>query len=204
MTVGRDTRASPQVAAEPDVFMHDSKSIWSKPVWPMQTGGGAFLFCVGLGLLAGGLAGGSAILVGLVAGALAGFISIPFAVRFARGRFGRPTRLNIIVMWIAIGAEIAGFLVASKLGYFRHGFDFTAAAVALTIVALHFVIMRWSHGPWMLVLAAAILIWVALALWLRLTIGALIAGDGILKLLFGFFMAAPLLRQTGATWDGRA
>jgi hypothetical protein len=147
MTAGGDTRASPEVGTEPDVSMHDSKSIWFKSIWPMQTGGGTFLTCVGLGLLAGGLAGGSAILVGLVAGALAGFISIPLAVRFARGRFGRPTRVNIVVMWIAIGAEIAAFLAASKLGWFRHGFDFMAAAVALTIVALHFIIMRWSHGP---------------------------------------------------------
>jgi hypothetical protein len=53
------------------------------------------------------------------------------------------------------------------------------------------------------VLAAAILIWVALAFWLRLTIGALIAGDGILKALFGLVMAAPLLRQPGATSHSR-
>lgn len=158
----------------------------------MQPGGGLFLVCIGLGLVAAAALGGGAMRYGLPGGFVAGFLCIPLAITLAHGRFGRPTRLQFVALYGAILLEMAIFVTLGRGGYFR-GVPVTAWTTGLTIVALHFIIMRWSHGPWMLRLAVALLLWIALAYGLRLSFAALVIGDGVLKILFGLIMAAPLL-----------
>ena len=162
--------------------------------WPMQTGGGVFLIPVGFGLVLGGLIGGPALPWGLALGLIAGWSAIPVSVAFGRRRLGlrRPKRSQVIVLWAAIGLQMAVFFGLARLGYFRQWDPLTAWTVGLWIVAMHFALMRWSHGPLMAGLAVALLLWIGAAYGLSLSLTSLVIGDGILKIAFGMLMAAPL------------
>jgi hypothetical protein len=160
----------------------------------MQIGGGVFLVAAGLGLVFGGLIGGPALPWGLALGLTIGSIAIPVSIAFGPRRWGqrRPKRSHVIVLWTAIVLQLAIFFALARLGYFRQWDALTGWTVGLSIVALHFVPMRWSHGPLMLGLAIALLLWIGAAYVLGLPLGSLITGDGMLKIVFGMLMAAPL------------
>ena len=161
-------------------------------VRPMQPGGGVFLICVGIGLVYGALLQGNAITYGLEAGFFAGTLGIIIAIKLSRGRFGRPTALHRRVVLTAIGLELLAFAVLARSGFFSGDQTVKTWAVILLVVALHFIIMRWSHGPIMQWLAIASICWIGLAYLLGFSVPALIAGDGLLKIAFGIVMAAPL------------
>jgi hypothetical protein len=93
----------------------------------------------------------------------------------------------------AIGLELSAFFILGRSGFFIGDPTYTTWVVILLIVALHFVLMRWSHGPLMLWLAVVSICWLGLAYLLDFALPALIAGDGLLKVLFGIVMATPLL-----------
>jgi len=166
--------------------------IGGKVVWPMQPGGGIFLICIGIGLVYGALLQGNAITFGLEVGFCAGIAGIITAIIVARGSFGRPTALHRYVVFAAIGLELAAFTILARSGFFSGDQTVTKWAVSLLVVAFHFVVMRWSHGPLMLWLAMASMLWIGLAYLSGFSLSALIAGDGLLKIVFGIIMAAPL------------
>ncbi|OAI44328.1 hypothetical protein AYO42_00855 [Rhizomicrobium sp. SCGC AG-212-E05] len=161
----------------------------------MQPGGGIFLICVGIGLVYGALLQGDAILLGLQIGFCAGVVGIIAAIITAKGLFGRPTALHRFVVLAAIALELAAFAILARSGFLSGDQTATKWSVALLIVALHFIVMRWSHGPLMLWLALTSILWIGLAYLSHFSLPALIAGDGLLKIVFGIVMAAPLLES---------
>lgn len=169
-----------------------TQGLHSNTVWPMQPGGGIFLICMGVGLVYGALMQGDAITFGLESGFCAGVVGIVVAIMMARGRFGRPTALHRFVVLAAIALELTAFAILARSGFLSGGQTTTKWSVALLIVALHFIVMRWSHGPLMLWLTLTSIIWIGLAYVLGFSLPALIAGDGLLKIVFGIVMAAPL------------
>jgi hypothetical protein len=160
----------------------------------MRYGGGLFLCCVGAAIALGALLGGNAIAPLLLGGFIVGTISI-FAVRtIVAKRYGRPTQRQVQLMIVAIALELAGFIALSWLtsnGALPRDPQFIWTSV-LVIVAVHFVLMTWSFGAWILYLALAILAWVGFAMAQNLGLGAVLVGDGLMKLGFGAIMAAPL------------
>ena len=168
-----------------------------KTVWPMQPTGGGFLIGIGAGIAvgAGAVAATGAIqtfVAPMLAGAAAGAAFLIAARLWGSGRFGRPSRPQVLVMMLAIALEIAVFWGLGATGWFRVWDNRTGMSVALAIVAAHFLVMRFSHGPWMLWLGVAALAWIGLADGLGLSLPVLILGDGLLKLGVGAVMARPM------------
>lgn len=161
-------------------------------VWPMQPGGGVFLICIGIGLVCGAMLRGTAIIYDLACCFVAGVLGILIARKVANNRFGRPTPQHRLAILAAIGFELSAFIVLGRLGFFLGDPKPMMWAVILLIVALHFLVMRWSHGPLIQWLGIASLCWIGVAYVFGLPVAALIAGDGLLKIAFGSVMAAPL------------
>jgi hypothetical protein len=168
----------------------------------MQLSGGVLLMCIGIGLAVGGTMGGNAISLGFALGFIAGFATLLVTRRWANARRGRPTRIEVRIMMAAIVAEVVVFVALGQLGYFRPANWLVSWQLALAVVALHFIPMRWSHGPLILGLAGAILIWLGACFALHLGLQPMILGDGVLKLAFGAAMAAPLLRPRARSAPG--
>ena len=173
-----------------------------KSVWPMQPTGGAFLIGIGSGVVvgAGAVAATGALqafISPMLAGAVAGAAFLIAARVWGSGRFGRPSRSHILALALAIALEIAVFWALGAAGWFNVWDNRTGMSVGLGIVAVHFVPMRFSHGPPMLWLGGAVLVWVAFADVLHLPLPMLILGDGLLKVGVGAAMARPLF--TGLT-----
>lgn len=160
--------------------------------YPMRYGGGLLLCCVGAAIVLGALLGTIAPLLG--AGFCLGLICIFAARPLVAVKFGTPTRRDVRLMYAAIAFELAGFAVLSVCtsnGVLPETNQFIWPAV-LFIVAVHFLLMVWSFGAWILYLGLAILAWLALAWVLHFALGVTLIGDGVLKIGFGAIMAAPL------------
>lgn len=168
----------------------------------MQLSGGVLLMCVGIGLAAGAALGGNGISWGFALGFIAGFASLFVTRKLANARRGRPTPRETRILMAAIAAEMVAFVVLGQLGYFRPANWLASWQLALAVVALHFIPMRWSHGPLMLGLAVALLLWVGGCFALHLALQPMILGDGALKLAFGAAMAAPLLQSKARSAPG--
>jgi hypothetical protein len=159
----------------------------------MQLGGGLFLAAVGATLVMSAAFGGPFLGYSLVAGMAAGMLLVIFTRRKVAMRFGRPTRQQIWICMSAIAFEVAVFSLLGRNGYFMHRDILSIWRTGLAVVALHFFIMRWSHGPLILWLCVAILAWLTLCFIFNVPLMPMIAGDGLLKIVFGLVMAAPFL-----------
>ena len=161
--------------------------------YPMRYSGGLFVAIVGAGVLIGVLTGqmGYALLGGFVLG----FAAARRSSAWVAPHWGRPSTAQMRMMILAIGLEATLFAIVGTGGFFAHADRTLAWEIPLAIVGFHFLIMRFSHGKTMLVLAAAVLGWIAVgALLLHLPVEVLAAGDGLIKIAIGTWMAWPLLR----------
>lgn len=165
--------------------------------YPMRFGGGLFVACIGAAIIAaafvGGAAGGPILLAGFALGA---FAIVSVRQRVAT-RFGSPTRRHVWAMLGAVAFELMGFAILAWC--LSHGMvretDTFVWTIVLAIVAVHFVLMPWSFGPWMAYLGLAILVWLAGAWAIAAPLSVIFIGDGVLKILFGAIMAWPLFKQ---------
>jgi uncharacterized membrane protein len=163
--------------------------------YPMRYAGGLMVCCVGAGILAGVAMG--AIGRGLLIGAGVGFVAARIGARRAAPVWGRPSIAQLRVMISAIGLEFLVFGVLGASGAFAK-MSQGMWEVCLAIVGVHFLLMRWSHGPWIAALGTAVLGWLGLGIAAHLPLTAMAAGDGLLKLGFGAAMAWPLLKVQSA------
>lgn len=169
----------------------------SNPAIPMRYGGGLFLCCVGAAIALGAVLGGDAMAPLLIAGFVLGAIAIFLVGPGVGRRYGRPTRRQVLLMIVAIMFQVAALGLLSwstSSGALPGDAQFVWTAVVV-IVAAHFLLMTWSFGAWIFHLGVAILLWAAFAVTQHLELGAILLGDGLLKLGFGAIMAAPLFLQ---------
>ncbi|HET7084175.1 MAG TPA: DUF6609 family protein [Rhizomicrobium sp.] len=164
--------------------------------YPLRYAGGPLLLCMGSGILGGALLGN--IGYGLLIGMGTGFIAARIGARKAAPVWGRPSITQLRVLITVIGLEFLIFGVLGRSGAFAKMDRSTIWAISLTIVGVHFLLMRWSHGPWIAALGAAVLAWLGLGIAAHLPLAAIAAGDGLLKLSFGAAMAWPLLKVRSA------
>ena len=101
-------------------------------------------------------------------------------------------------MAVAVTLEFAIFQIMGGGGFFAQMSRAAAWEAGLAIVGFHFLLMRWSHGRWMVCLGLAVLVWLGVAIWMRLPLQFVALGDGLLKLSFGTAMAWPLLKAQSA------
>lgn len=166
--------------------------------WPMRAPGGVFLICVGASLVMGAASAEPAtgrhlfapLPYGFAVGAAALILT---AIVSRRAGWDRPTSRQSLIVWSAVAFELVvlGGLAAS--GVLSRLSGPVAIATILSVVSLHFVIMRWSHGPRMLWLGVLGLVWVWAATLMRLPVTTMVAGDGAIKVAFGALMAWPLV-----------
>ncbi|MFZ1989123.1 MAG: DUF6609 family protein [Alphaproteobacteria bacterium] len=155
--------------------------------FPMRRGGGAFLACVGVAIIASAFDAPN-VQRDLAIGAALGIILLVLVIRLQRRHGGaRATPLQIGLLFAAIAIE---FIVFWKLYPLVPPDQRLRVYVALGIVAGHFLLMAWSFGPMIVYLALALLVWLAATYWALPEIGlnVVIGGDGGLKLLFGLAM----------------
>lgn len=161
----------------------------------MTPSGGLIIAGIGLGLGLSGLLGGAALNYGFGIGAAIGFGGAAIARPALRARFGQPTAGQTRVLRWAIAMELTAFLAIALFG---HAWTFNRLLLALLIVvSAHFLLMVRSHGPMMLGLGLTGVTWLAIAgIALNATIGQILIGDGLIKLLFGGMMIWPIFRLT--------
>lgn len=159
--------------------------------YPMRYSGGIFVALIGAGIFASALMGIKGWLV--LAGAVLGVIAARRGARLAAPIWGRPSLAQIRVMVLAVGMEATLFAMLGSSGVFHNATQ--AWEILLAVVGFHFFIMRFSHGPIIVGLGAAVLAWIGIgAFWMHFSLPVLMAGDGVLKIGFGAWMAWPLLR----------
>jgi hypothetical protein len=170
--------------------------------WPMRASGGVFLMCVGASLVLGAAAEGPRTGQALFAPLPYGFVIGAAALiltAIARRRAGqeKPTPGQQGIAWLALALELVvlGGLAASGVLVRLPGP--LAIATILSVVSLHFILMRWSHGPWMLWLGVSGLAWIWAATFMRLAVTTVVAGDGAIKIACGALMAGPLIDLLG-------
>jgi uncharacterized membrane protein len=160
--------------------------------YPLRYAGGLMVLCMGSGIVGGALMG--VIGYGLLAGAVFGFIAARLGARKVLPHWGRPSMFQLRVMISAIGLEFVIFSVLGASGVFAHLSRAVLWETSLAIVGAHFLLMRWSHGPWIVALGVAVLAWLGLAMTAQVSLTMMAVGDGLLKLAFGAAMAWPLFR----------
>jgi Family of unknown function (DUF6609) len=163
--------------------------------FPMQQGGGSFLVCIGAAIIFSAFSPRYAFIAlgcGFAAGVLASV-----SVRLWRRRAGRPRprALQIWMLVVAIAVEFALFAII-----FPHLSADTDVRLiwfaALAIVAAHFLLMAWTFGPPIVLLALAISVWLAATFWLPvIPLGIVIGVDGVLKLVFGLAMMTQIFAR---------
>lgn len=161
--------------------------------YPLRYSGGLLAACAGIGIIAGGLLGSPG--YGLIAGMAAGFIVARRAAAIVRPRWGRPSVTQLRVLVGVIGLEMTIFSLLGASGTFAHTAHGAMFEITLAVVGLHFLPMRWSHGPLMPLLGVAVLMWLGAGVTMHLPLPAIAAGDGLLKLGFGAAMAWPLMKS---------
>jgi hypothetical protein len=164
--------------------------------YPARYTGGVIVLCVGAGILGGALLGVSAMPWGVLGGFASGIAVSRRVAPAVRSQWGAPTIQQGQVLAFAIALEIAVFNVMGMSGIFARLSRVAAWEASLAIVGIHFLLMRWSHGPWMAALGAAVLAWLGLGTLAHLPLAALAIGDGLLKVSFGALMAWPLLQPS--------
>ncbi len=163
--------------------------------YPMQQGGGSFLVCIGAALIFGAFDARYAF-VALGCGAAAGVIA-SISVRLWRRRAGRP-RPRALQIWMLIIAIVFEFaLCAIIFPHLPAGTDLRLAwFTALAIVAAHFLLMAWSFGSPIVLLALSITAWLASTFWLPvIPLSVVIGVDGALKLAFGLGMMTQIFAR---------
>ena len=154
--------------------------------FPLQQGGGSFLACMGAALVVGSFNPSHAgMLLGF--GAIAGLASI-VSVRVWRRRMGmaRPRARQI---WLLLGAIALEFVAFGMI--FPHVHDDIRLRwfASLAIVAAHFLLMAWTFGPPIVMLAFTLGLWlVAAYLAPHVPLGVVMGIDGTIKLAFGWAM----------------
>jgi hypothetical protein len=166
----------------------------ARACYPMQLSGGAFLICTGIALAFGELIFPYYVGWAVVVGFVIGFGAVRATLPAARARWGDPSRTNLLFFRSALALEFGAFAFIGFSGMFRGQSFLIIMEVSLVIVALHFLVMRWSHGPLIAWLGATMLCWAGLVAVMKLTVLQLVVGDGLLMLSFGITMARPLLR----------
>lgn len=152
--------------------------------YPLRPAGGAFLVCVGLGLI-GAIAFSGPALVSynvFYAGAAAGVIALCFARRLSTGS---PTRLQIAALAVAVLLEVV-LLVAQGRLLPRGTAENVRWLWVLAIVGVHFLPMAISFGPRFALLGVACILNAALGLLaprVPFDVSGLV--DGALKVGFG-------------------
>jgi uncharacterized membrane protein YdcZ (DUF606 family) len=152
--------------------------------YPMLRAGGAFLVCVGLGLIGGiAFSGAAPVNFGVFyAGAAAGVIALCFAGRLSTGT---PTRLQIAALAGAVLLELLLFAVQGRM--LPRGTEEHVRWLWISgIVGVHFLPMAISFGPRFAVLGLACILNAVLGL-LATSVPYEVFGlvDGALKLGFG-------------------
>jgi uncharacterized membrane protein len=172
---------------------HDSEAFTIG--YPLRYSGGAFVAWLGMfgAFWRNGSHLGMAVAVGLISGALL----LPMARRAAAAIWGAPTEKQTSALVLAVGLEISLFTVLGVSGFFQRVPPAVAAETAFGVVAAHFLVLRWSHGPMMLRLGLSVLAWLALSMVLRLPLPLVAIGDGLIKLGFGLAMVEPFLLRRG-------
>ena len=162
--------------------------------YPMRYSGGAFLMCVGTGILLGAFYQSGAYLGwAFILSAMVGAMAMLRARRAVAPIWGTPSRTQNRIMLLAVGAEVMAFFLLGGSGFFQGMPRAVTWEAALGIVGLHFLIMRGSHGPLMLRLGFCVLAWLGIGHALHLPLPLMAVGDGLIKLVFGFVMIEPLL-----------
>lgn len=160
----------------------------------MTPSGGAFLACIGAGLI--GLAAappgiGLGLFIGGAAAGAAALVGIAIYSRTILGR--RPTRTQVLLVWPPVLVEFAIFWALAR--WTAMG-ERTMWLAVLTIIALHLLPMVWSFGPLIVALGLSCLC-IAGGGWAMpdAPLGWIIAADGALKLVFGVWMLSGLFRD---------
>jgi hypothetical protein len=161
--------------------------------YPLRYGGGIFLCCVGVGLVVAALTDLAKANLYLSWGALIGTLGYVVTWRRSVAWHGRPRIYQYLVLVGVIALEFAAFSVVATQPWLQTLSDYRQQLVILAIVAVHFMLMYWAFGRWVVMLGAVNLLWAAGVAVVPLPVSVVILVFGSLNFLFGVIMAAPIL-----------
>ena len=161
------------------------------PAFPMVPAGGFFIAIVGVGMVSGAVFPNKRDFSLFCAFVVATVALVLFGGRLM-APFGNPTRLQLWFLFGSIALEIALFRFAWPR--YRRAGERSGRLASLFIVGLHFLPMAVAFGPTCLTLGLLLCLCSGAGLWLRpdLSLNALWAADGLLKIAFGSAMALAL------------
>jgi hypothetical protein len=157
----------------------------------MTPAGGLFIAIVGLGIVSGAVFPNKRDFLLICSFAVASVALVIFAGRLM-APFGNPTRLQLWFLFGSIAFEIILFRFAWPK--YRNAGERSARLASLFIVGLHFLPMAVAFGPTCLALGLVLCLFSGTGLWIRpdLSVNALWAADGLVKIAFGSAMALAL------------
>lgn len=149
--------------------------------YPLVRSGGLFLICIGAGIIGAVFVNGAAFMVGTVLAILSLMLSKVLS-------FGKPTRIQIIALVLAIALEIVLFIImvnalpADVAGSVR-------LVWILMIVGVHFLPMAISFGPRFGALGALCMVNALAGLVITSAASEIVLLlDGALKVVFGIWL----------------
>lgn len=170
--------------------------------YPLRYGGGLFLCCVGAAFVLAVLTTFDRANVyfgwGGIIGTLGYFVTGPRVI----ARYGWPRLYQFLLLVGVIVLQFAVFSVMLKNPWFLSLPPYRQQLLVLVVVAVHFMLMRWSVGLWAVGLGAADLVLLAVAAVLSPPVPVVILGFGLLNILFGAIMAAPIFGKAPAPAGG--
>ena len=161
------------------------------PAFPMVPAGGLFIAIVGIGIVLGALFPNKRDFLLISAFVVAAAALVIFAGRLM-APFGNPTRLQLWFLFGSIALEIVLFLFA--MPRYRKAGERSARLASLFIVGIHFLPMVVAFGPMFFIMGVVLCLCAGAGLWIRpdVSVNALWAADGLLKIAFGSAMALAL------------
>jgi hypothetical protein len=167
----------------------------SSRAYPLRYGGGIFLCCVGIGAALAAVTDLAKANLYLNVGFLVGTLGYFVTWRRAIARCGKPRVYQYLVIFAVIALEFGAFAVLAKAPWFQSLPPYTSQLVVLAVVAVHFMLMYWAFGVWVVRLGAAQLVLLAAAAVLSPPVAVVILGFGLVNIVFGAIMAIPILAK---------
>ncbi len=166
--------------------------------YPLRYGAGLFLCCVGAGIVLAVLTdldrGNLYFGIGVALGTVGYIVTGPRVI----ARYGRPRAYQFLLLAAVIALEVVAFILLGMVPRLRSLSPGATQIVVLAIVAFHFMLMRWSFGPWIWRLGVVQLVWVAVAAAAAVSQQVAILVFALINILFGALMAAPILMKAPA------
>jgi hypothetical protein len=166
--------------------------------YPLRYGGGVFLFAVGAAMAVAFFTDISKANQYFGWAGLIGTLGYIVCWRRSVAWHGRPRIYQYLNIVGVIALQVAAFAYLMKAPWFQTLSDYQGQLVVLAVVAVHFMLMYWAFGRWVVWLGLTQIVWLAAALLIPIPVPMVILAFGSVNALYGLIMVLPILGKAPA------